>query len=106
MQYKTEENGIINCTMEGELTLNTISAVKEFFVARLHEAKGLHISHAADVQVDIAYLQLLLSLVKSAQNAGKTCGIVERESPELDKLFITCGCNEGKENFYVLNEKL
>lgn len=96
MQYQTEENGIIHCIMEGDLSLNNITDVREFLLSRLHEGTGLRISHAPDVQVDLAYMQLIIALKKSAGNSGKTCSIAAGAEDKLYKLFLTAGMS-GKD---------
>jgi len=106
MEYTTANNGSINCVMTGELTLPGIADIKEFLQQRLAETEDLSIEHKGEVYADATYLQLLISLQKTALAGGKKFTVYNDDLGILQRVAVLSGYRSPLFQSQMLNREL
>lgn len=86
-----EQNSKVKLTFTGALTIQNSIAIKEVLSNSLNQVKSLILNHEKVEECDLTYLQILLSLHKSAESVGKTVII---NGPHPDS-FIQCIKDSG-----------
>ncbi len=63
--------------LDGSLTLRTVEATREKLLEMLERHQALEIDCSAATEIDLSFIQLLLSARVSAQSAGKTIALAQ-----------------------------
>jgi hypothetical protein len=85
-----EETGEIK--LEGSLKIQDIAALKEKLEGALTQTDKLKIDHSGGRSFDLSYLQLLISLKKTAALQNKSIEIAEKHPVEFYALVKDAGC--------------
>jgi anti-anti-sigma regulatory factor len=65
------------CVLDGALTLRTIEATRAKLLEMMDRHQALEIDCSAATEIDLSFIQLLLSARTSAQSAGKTIALAQ-----------------------------
>lgn len=83
---KKSENDTIHLTMIGELTIYTVSKLKDLMLKEINAFSGVVINLAGIDDADTAGFQLLIFLRREAESAGKTL-VVDDASVRIKSIF-------------------
>jgi len=86
-----KQNSKLTIRLTGALTIQNALAIKEVLLKSLNEAESILLIYEKVEEFDLSYLQLLISLYKSAKALGKTITI----NKQLPESFIQCMKDSG-----------
>jgi anti-anti-sigma regulatory factor len=80
--------------LSGAMTITTVQEIKESFQSALSGTNHLCIDHKEVVEYDLSYMQILISLFRTANSSGKKLSLLGNESAAFKSLLVNCGCPE------------
>ena len=80
--------------LSGSMTVNVAQEIKEAIQNALAGTGHLIIDQSSVEEYDLTFMQLLISLYKTANSIGKTIAFIGSDSSQFKSLLSDCGCPE------------
>jgi anti-anti-sigma factor len=78
-------------SLEGELTLRNVAAIKKELIKALGKCDSLQLSVHNVTSIDLSWIQLFHSLRKTCKDSGKNITIEMMLNPDTELLFTRTG---------------
>jgi anti-anti-sigma factor len=88
---KSQEKNSYSISLEGELTLNNVVAIKKELKEALDKCASLELTLQNVTSIDLSWLQLLHSIRKTCKESGKSVTIEMILNPDAELLFARTG---------------
>jgi|SRR5687768_9455060 len=93
-------------SLEGELTLNNVTAIKKEMIEALEKCDSLQLRIHNVTLIDLSWIQLLHSLQKTYKDPGKIITIEMILNPDAELLFARTGFGSLLENSKSNNQTI
>ncbi len=87
-----EEDSTAELILEGEITIHNAGDVKEQFEDMINKYHNVIVNHEKAVVYDLSYLQILMSLKKSADKSGKNLTLKINPQNSFYETIKLAGC--------------
>jgi anti-anti-sigma factor len=87
----TNENNDVTLPLDGEITIQRASELKDLIWSHLQNSKIIHLDASKITAIDVAGLQLLCSMHRTAQARGGDAHLKPPVSPYLIKVIKDAG---------------
>ena len=78
--------------LSGSMTITNAQEIKDALFSALSGTNNLVLDYAAVQEYDLSFMQLLISLYRTANVSGKKLSLVWNDSPLFKSLLNDCGC--------------
>ncbi len=97
------ENNLSQATvlLNGALTISSAQETKNALLNSLNSSNHLCVDLSAVEEYDLSFMQILISLYRTASSIGKKISFVGNESPRFISFLSGCGCPEYS---WIINE--
>jgi anti-anti-sigma regulatory factor len=95
--YKIETDQTTSTTtflLSGSMTIVSAQEIRDALLNALSGASLLVLDQTSIEEYDLSFMQLLISLYKTASMSGKKISFVGNELPLFKSLLSNCGCPE------------
>lgn len=97
------ENNLSQATilLNGPLTISNAQEIKNAMLNALNSTNHVCLDLSAIDEYDLSFMQILISLYRTASSVGKKISFVGSESPGFVSFLSNCGCPEYS---WIINE--
>lgn len=96
-----EEESAAELLLEGEITIQYAREIKDQLASLLNQYQTIVVNHEKATCYDLSYLQLLVSLNKSADKSGKKIMLIINSQNSFYEIIKSAGCHNFAQVFKI-----
>ncbi len=96
-----DEESAAELMLEGDVTIQNASELKEQFTVLINQYQTIVVNHEKAAGYDLSYLQILVSLKKSADKSGKHLILKINPQNTFYEIIKSAGCQNFTQVFKI-----